>query len=167
MAYVGVALTPSMFAIGWFMKTRVAFLVNLGTLVGWFILVPVAVFLNTVYDAQYQANVPIQYYAEDGARAFSQMIASQRRYEPLQSVQLSVVECLVLQRCGVRLPTSSRTLVCLQGEGSQEYMEGKGWYEWPLMHIPIFMGLTFSQLILIFWVGGFDAVPIIFATSSS
>ena len=28
--YVGVALTPSMFAIGWFMKARVAFLVNLG-----------------------------------------------------------------------------------------------------------------------------------------
>ena len=34
--YIGVALTPSMFAIGWFMKTRVAFLVNLGTIVGWF-----------------------------------------------------------------------------------------------------------------------------------
>ena len=38
--YVGVYLTPSMFAIGWFMKTRVAFLVNLGTFVGWFFLVP-------------------------------------------------------------------------------------------------------------------------------
>ena len=34
--YIGVYLTPSMFAIGWFMKTRVAFLVNLGTIVGWF-----------------------------------------------------------------------------------------------------------------------------------
>ena len=33
--YIGVALTPSMFAIGWFMKTRVAFLVNLApSLVG-------------------------------------------------------------------------------------------------------------------------------------
>ena len=43
--YVGVALTPSMFAIGWFMKARVAFLVNLGTIVGWFFLVPLAVFM--------------------------------------------------------------------------------------------------------------------------
>ncbi|MBT3452301.1 MAG: hypothetical protein HN444_02960, partial [Euryarchaeota archaeon] len=50
--YVGIALTPSMFAIGWFMKTRVAFLVNLGTLVGWFFLVPLVVWFNfPIYDA--------------------------------------------------------------------------------------------------------------------
>ena len=68
--YVGVALTPSMFAIGWFMKTRVAFLVNLGTLVGWFFLVPLAVFANfPVYDATMQANVPIQAYASEGGQA--------------------------------------------------------------------------------------------------
>ena len=29
-------------------------------------------------------------------------------------------------------------------------MEGKGWYEWPLKHIPIFMILTFFSMILIF-----------------
>ena len=73
--YVGVALTPSMFAIGWFMKTRVAFLVNLGTLVGWFFLVPLAVFNHfPVYDATMQANVPIQSYASEGGQAL-QMIA--------------------------------------------------------------------------------------------
>ena len=49
--YVGVALTPSMFAIGWFMKARVAFLVNLGTIVGWFFLVPLAVFPALVDEA--------------------------------------------------------------------------------------------------------------------
>jgi hypothetical protein len=52
-----------------------------------------------------------------------------------------------------------------KGEGSQEYMEGKGWYEWPLMHIPIFMGLTFLSMILIFWIGGFPVgAAFIFAT---
>ncbi|MFL2967603.1 MAG: hypothetical protein ACJZ6A_00475 [Candidatus Poseidoniaceae archaeon] len=59
--YVGVALTPSMFAIGWFMKTRVAFLVNLGTIVGWFFLVPLAVAFNVpVYEGQLGASVPLQ-----------------------------------------------------------------------------------------------------------
>ena len=43
-----------------------------------------------------------------------------------------------------------------KGEGSQEYMEGKGWYEWPLKHIPIFMLITFVSMILIFTVGGFS-----------
>ena len=48
-----------MFAIGWFMKARVAFLVNLGTIVGWFFLVPLAVFMNVpIYDATQQANIP-------------------------------------------------------------------------------------------------------------
>ena len=72
--YVGVALTPSMFAIGWFMKTRVAFLVNLGTIVGWFFLVPLAVFMNVpIYDATQQANIPIQDYASGGSASLQML----------------------------------------------------------------------------------------------
>jgi hypothetical protein len=37
-------------------------------------------------------------------------------------------------------------------------MEGKGWYEWPLAHIPIFMALTFGTMILIFTLGGFPVI---------
>jgi len=35
-------------------------------------------------------------------------------------------------------------------------MEGKGWYEWPLKYIPIFMGVTFFSMIFIFTLGGFS-----------
>ena len=42
-----------------------------------------------------------------------------------------------------------------KGESGQEYMEGKGWYEWPLAHIPIFMLLTFGAMIIIFKLGNF------------
>ena len=164
--YVGVALTPSMFAIGWFMKTRVAFLVNLGTLVGWFILVPLAVFLNfPVYDAQYQANVPIQYYAEDGARAL-QMIAFSKTVRTIAIGSIVGGGMFGLAKMWRTFANIFKDIgAAFKGEGSQEYMEGKGWYEWPLMHIPIFMGLTFLSMILIFWVGGFPiAAAIIFAT---
>jgi hypothetical protein len=52
-----------------------------------------------------------------------------------------------------------------KGEGSQEYMEGKGWYEWPLKHIPIFMGVTFVAMLIIFTVGGFSLLAsLVFAT---
>ena len=52
-----------------------------------------------------------------------------------------------------------------KGEGSQEYMEGKGWYEWPLKHIPIFMGVTFAAMLIIFTVGGFSLLAsLVFAT---
>ena len=42
-----------------------------------------------------------------------------------------------------------------RGDGSAEYIEGKGWYEWPLKHIPIFMIVTFFSMIAIFTLGGF------------
>ena len=42
-----------------------------------------------------------------------------------------------------------------RGDGSAEYIEGKGWYEWPLKHIPIFMVVTFFSMIAIFTLGGF------------
>ena len=44
-----------------------------------------------------------------------------------------------------------------KGDGSQEYMPNQGWYEWPLKHIPIFMGITFF-MILIFSIGGFSCL---------
>ena len=51
------------------------------------------------------------------------------------------------------------------GEKGQEYIEGKGWYEWPLHHIPLFMAFSFIAMIIIFWMGGFPiAAAMVFAT---
>ena len=164
--YIGVALTPSMFAIGWFMKTRVAFLVNLGTLVGWFFLVPAVVYFNfPIYDATLQASVPIQDYAEGGSASL-QMIAFSK------SVRTIAIGSIVGGGM-FGLAKMWKTFVnifadigsAFKGEGSQEYMEGKGWYEWPLKHIPIFMGITFLAMIVIFTIGGFSVLAsLVFAT---
>jgi len=164
--YIGVALTPSMFAIGWFMKTRVAFLVNLGTLVGWFFLVPLVVYFNfPIYDATLQANIPIQDYAAGGSAPL-QMIAFSK------SVRTIAIGSIVGGGM-FGLAKMWKTFVnifgdigaAFKGEGSQEYMEGKGWYEWPLKHIPIFMGITFLAMIIIFTVGGFSVLAsLVFAT---
>ena len=164
--YIGVALTPSMFAIGWFMKTRVAFLVNLGTLVGWFFLVPLVVYFNVpIYDATQQASIPIQDYAAGGSAPL-QMVAFSK------SVRTIAIGSIVGGGT-FGLAKMWKTFVnifadigsALKGEGSQEYMEGKGWYEWPLKHIPIFMGITFFAMIIIFVVGGFSVLAsLVFAT---
>jgi uncharacterized oligopeptide transporter (OPT) family protein len=175
--YVGVALTPSMFAIGWFMKTRVALLVNLGTLVGWLFLVPLAVALNVpVYEAQLGASVPVQDYH-----------AVMHAFDPENYPSVTGAAQMVIFSKTVRtiaigsivgggmfgLAKMYKTFLnifgdignALKGEGSQEYMEGKGWYEWPLKHIPIFMIVTFFSMILIFTLGGFSILAsFIFAT---
>ncbi len=175
--YVGVALTPSMFAIGWFMKTRVAFLVNLGTIVGWLFLVPLAVWLNVpVYEAQLGASVPVQDYH-----------AAMHAFDPVKYPSSTGPAQMIIFSKTVRtiaigsivgggmfgLAKMYRTFLnifsdigsAFKGEGSQEYMEGKGWYEWPLKHIPIFMGVTFLSMLVIFTIGGFSLLAsLVFST---
>ena len=164
--YVGVALTPSMFAIGWFMKTRVAFLVNMGTIVGWFFLVPLAVATNfPIYDPIQQASVPVQEYASGGSAAL-QMLAFSKTIRTIAIGAIvggGMFGLAKMWRTFANIFTDIGA--AFSGEGSQEYMEGKGWYEWPLKHIPIFMAVTFFAMILIFTLGGFSPIAaFVFAT---
>ncbi len=164
--YIGVALTPSMFAIGWFMKTRVAFLVNLGTIVGWFFLVPLAVYFNMpIYDAAQQANVPIQDYASGGAASL-QMIAFAKTIRTIAIGSIVGGGIFGLAKMWRTFASIFSDIgSAFKGEGSQEFMEGKGWYEWPLKHIPIFMIVTFFSMIIIFVIGEFSVLAsIVFAT---
>tara|TARA_B100001996_G_scaffold375506_1_gene355530 strand:- start:1460 stop:3010 length:1551 start_codon:yes stop_codon:yes gene_type:complete len=48
-----------------------------------------------------------------------------------------------------------------KGERGDEFIESKGWYEWPLNHIPIFMLIASIAMILIFVLGGFPVFPAI------
>jgi uncharacterized oligopeptide transporter (OPT) family protein len=174
--YVGVALTPSMFAIGWFMKTRVAFLVNLGTIVGWFFLVPLAVAFNVpVYEGQLGASVPLQdlpgaLYASCMASAVSQTeinacgveTGAVQMYAFSKAVRFIAIGAIVGGGIFGLLKmwkTFANIFVdigkAFKGDSGKEYMKGKGWYEWPLAHIPIFMLLTFGSMIIIFMLGDF------------
>ena len=146
-----------MFAIGWFMKTRVAFLVNLGTIVGWFFLVPLAVALNVpIYDATQQANIKIQTFADGGSAAL-QMIAFAKTVRTIAIGAIVGGGMFGLVKMWRTFATIFSDIgAAFKGDGSHEYMEGRGWYEWPLKHIPIFMGITFLAMIVIFTIGGFS-----------
>ena len=178
--YIGVALTPSMFAIGWFMKTRVAFLVNLGTIVGWFFLVPLAVAFNLpVYEGQLSANVPLQelpaalYSSCVATSAASDVAAGACGYETGAVQMFAFAKAIRFIAIGAIVgggifgllkmwKTFANIFVdigkAFKGDSGKEYMEGKGWYEWPLSHIPIFMLLTFGAMIVIFMLGEFPII---------
>ncbi len=174
--YVGVALTPSMFAIGWFMKTRVAFLVNLGTIVGWFFLVPLAVAFNLpVYEGQLGANVALQelpaaLYNNCMANATDAAMEAQcgvstgpvQMYAFMKAVRFIAIGAIVgggifglLKMWKTFANIFGDIAKALKGDSGKEYMPGLGWYEWPLAHIPIFMLLTFGSMIVIFMLGDF------------
>ena len=167
--FLGVELSPTLLAIGWFMKFRVAFLVNLGSLVAWFYLVPLVVMLDTpVYDPALGQYIEITEYGDVSALPVYPIV----QWKAFGSIVKTIAIGAILGGGVYGLLKMAPTFVnifgdiasAFTGEKGDEFIEGKGWYEWPLEHIPIFMGIAFVAMIAIFALGGFPLLPaIIFA----
>ena len=167
--FLGVELSPTLLAIGWFMKFRVAFLVNLGSLVAWFYLVPLVVLLDTpVYDSALGQYIEITDYGDVNSLPIYPIV----QWKAFGSIVKTIAIGAILGGGVYGLLKMAPTFVnifgdisrAFTGEKGDEFIEGKGWYEWPLEHIPIFMGIAFVAMIVIFALGGFPLLPaIIFA----
>ncbi|PDH26087.1 MAG: hypothetical protein CND85_03525 [Marine Group II euryarchaeote MED-G33] len=164
--FLGVELSPTLFAVGWFMRMRVAFLVNLGSFVAWFFLIPLVVSLNVpvftgmdpitggpIYTPLQATGGPVQW------TAYKSIIRTIAIGAILGGGLLGL-----LKMAPTFLSIFGDIAKAFGGEKGQEYIEGKGWYEWPLHHIPLFMILSFFAMIIIFWMGGFPVqAAIVFA----
>ena len=167
--FLGVELSPTLLAIGWFMKFRVAFLVNLGSLVAWFYLVPLVILMDVpVYDPALGQYVPITEYGDLTSLPVYPIV----QWKAFSSIVKTIAIGAILGGGIYGLLKMAPTFVnifsdissAFSGEKGDEYIEDRGWYEWPLDHIPIFMGIAFLAMILIFWLGGFPVLPaIVFA----
>ena len=164
--FLGVELSPTLFAVGWFMRMRVAFLVNLGSFVAWFFLIPLVVWLNVpvfsgmdpltggpIYTPLQDTGGPVQW------TAYKSIIRTIAIGAILGGGLLGL-----LKMAPTFISIFGDIAKAFGGEKGQEYIEGKGWYEWPLHHIPLFMILSFFAMIIIFWMGGFPVqAAIVFA----
>ena len=158
--FLGIELSPTLFAVGWFMRMRVAFLVNLGSFVAWFFLIPLAVYLNVPVFTGIDAV--------SGGPVYTplQEIGGPVQWVAYKSIIRTIAIGAILGGGVLGLLKMAPSFVSIfgdiakafGGEKGQEYIEGKGWYEWPLHHIPLFMLLSFFAMILIFWMGGFPIV---------
>jgi len=164
--FLGVELSPTLFAVGWFMRMRVAFLVNLGSFVAWFFLIPLVVSLNVPVFTGIDAVTGSPVYTP------LQDIGGPVQWVAYKSIIRTIAIGAILGGGLLGLLKMAPTFISIfgdiakafGGEKGQEYIEGKGWYEWPLHHIPLFMILSFFAMILIFWMGGFPiAAALVFA----
>ncbi len=167
--FIGLELSPTLFAIGWFMKWRPALLVNLGSIIAWFYLIPIAVMMDVpVYDSTVNDYVRLSTYADTSAPPVYPMVQWKAYKTIIQTIAIGAILGGGLLGLLKMAPTFVKIFgditKAFSGEQSEEYIEGKGWYEWPLMHIPIFMIIAFFAMILIFAIGGFPiAAAVIFA----
>ena len=164
--FLGVELSPTLLAIGWFMKFRVAFLVNLGSLVAWFYLVPLVVLLDTpVYDPALGQYVEITQYGDMSSLPVYPIVQWKAFGSIVKTIAIGAILGGGVYGLLKMTPTFANIFgdisSAFTGEKGEEYVEDKGWYEWPLDHIPIFMGIAFFAMIVIFFIGGFPVLPAI------
>ena len=160
--FLGIELSPTLLAIGWFMKFRVAFLVNLGSIVAWFYLIPLVVAMDVpVYDpsepmpgGEFGGYVKVTEYPAAQWKAFASIV----RTVDIGSILGGGIIGL-LKMAPTFKGIFGDIARAFTGEQGEEFIEGRGWYEWPLSHIPIFMLIAFGAMILIFVLGGFPVLP--------
>jgi len=154
--FLGIEISPTLFAIGWFMKFRAALLVNLGAILAWFWLIPLAVLQDVpVYDPAQGEYVNIT------------TLGPIVQWEAFGSIIRTVAIGAILGGGFLGLFKMAPTFIgifgdiaqAFTGEQGEEFVEGKGWYEWPLYHIPIFMMLSFAAITVIFVLGGYPVFP--------
>ena len=160
--FLGIEMSPTLLAIGWFMKFRVAFLVNLGSIVAWFYLIPLAVAMDVpVYDpsapmpgGEFGGYVNVTEYPVAQWKAFGSIV----RTVAIGSILGGGIIGL-LKMAPTFKGIFGDIARAFTGEQGEEFIEGRGWYEWPLSHIPIFMLIAFGAMVLIFVLGGFPILP--------
>ena len=149
--WLGFELTPMMGAIGWFMRFRVALLVSLGTFFTWFVVTPLA----------YHYDYPF-YYPLDG------QFHSISQFDPIGSIMsygyvarpMAIGAILgggitgLLKMAPVFKTTAADVIDIFTGDGDdatrKDYVEGKGWYEWPISHIPVLLIVSLIGITLTF-----------------
>ena len=162
--FLGIELSPTLFAIGWFMKFRAALLVNLGAILAWFWLIPLAVLQDVpVYDPELGVYINITDYGDTSSDPVYPIV----QWKAFGSIVRTVAIGAILGGGLLGLLKMTPTFAgifgdiahAFTGEKGEEFVDGKGWYEWPLYHIPIFMGISFVAITLIFVVGGYPMLP--------
>jgi len=149
--WLGFGLTPMMLAIGWFMKFRVALLVSLGTFFTWFVVTPLA----------YQYDYPFYYPLDGNYHSISQ-------YSPMGSIMsysyvarpMAIGAILgggitgLLKMAPVFRTTASDVIDIFKGDSDdssrKDYVKGKGWYEWPISHIPVLLLVSLVGITITF-----------------
>ena len=149
--WLGFELTPMMGAIGWFMRFRVALLVSLGTFFTWFVVTPLA----------YYYDYPFYFPVTGTFQSISQFDPTGSVYSYSYVARPMAIGAILgggitglLKMAPVFRTTAADVIDVFTGEGDdasrRDYIKGKGWYEWPISHIPVLLIVSLVGITLAF-----------------
>jgi uncharacterized oligopeptide transporter (OPT) family protein len=149
--HLSFGLIPIQLGVGWFMKFRVALLVSLGTLLQWFVIVPLAVSINTpVYDASENAYFSI---ADMGPATALVAFAKIGRLIAIGAILGGGITGLI--KMAPAFKTATADVFKIKKGERKDYIEGRGWYEWPVTHIKVMGVVCLIFVTVVFVVGGY------------
>jgi len=149
--WLGFGLTPMMIAIGWFMKFRVALLVSLGTFFTWFIVTPLAYHYDYPFYLPLDASFhSISQFSPTGSLVSYGYVARPMAIGAILGGGITGL----LKMAPVFKTTASDVIDIFKGEDDsasrKDYVDGKGWYEWPISHIPVLLIVSLVGITLTF-----------------
>ncbi len=159
--WMNFGLIPIEVGIGWFMRFRVALLVSLGTLITWFLIIPMAVFFDVpIYDPKYSDPYPL-------TEAFIPAIIGYGRIARFIAIGTILGGGLtaLIKNAPIFKSIFGDLRKAIGGDESEagSYIEGKGWYEWPLSHIFFMAIFAFISIAIVFATEFNFSASIIFA----
>ncbi len=164
-------LIPIQIGLGWYMRFRVAFLMSLGTLLTWFIIGPMSYAFETpVYIVGFDplnegaagAFVSIRDFPNPFAPGTTPIFASYGNIGRVIAIGaiLGGGVTALLKMYSVFKPAFrdvKKAMTAERGAGG-DYIHGRGWYEWPLSHIPYMIAVSAISIIVIFLIGGYPVL---------
>ncbi len=181
--YLAFEFIPIQFAIGWFMRFRTAFLVVAGTLLTWFIIVPMTVASHYpiyVPTAQFTTShyfdvthfpliVPPSMWVGNTDWSILDPPALVANSNVARVIAVGAIlggGLTALIKMAPVFKTAMADIFALGGKDVErkDFVQGRGWYEWPMTHIPVMASVTAIGIIIVFILGGLPPLQsIVFA----
>jgi uncharacterized oligopeptide transporter (OPT) family protein len=158
--FVSFTILPIQIGVGWFMRFKVALLMCLGTFLTWFVIVPLAVgFHVPIYDvavggfkdvaaydfASWMAYRKIAVIIGIGALLGGGFMAMAKMAPMFKSLLGDVMNAIRPAKDAV----------------ATDYLEGKGWYDWPISHIVVVAILAPVTIAAVLLIAGFPVLETI------
>ncbi len=155
-------LIPIQIGLGWYMRFRVAFLMSLGTLLTWFVIAPMAFYFETpVYIVGFDF-VSVRDFPNPFAPFTTPVFASYQNIGRIIAIGAilgggitALLKMWPVFKPAFKDVTNALKPGALTTGDTGDYIPGKGWYEWPLAHIPYMMVITAISMIVFFLAGGY------------
>ena len=155
--FVSFTILPIQIGVGWFMRFKVALLMCLGTFLTWFVIVPLAVgFHVPIYDVAVGGFKDVSTYAFSSWMAYRKIAVIIGIGALLGGGFFAMAKMAPMFRS--LLGDVMNAVRPAKDAVATDWLEGKGWYDWPISHIVVVAILAPVTIAAVLLIAGFPVI---------